>query len=114
MGKRIVRVTLNNLSTKLLDIGYVGENVHTQVIIDCREVLWDYPEATVSMIVRSPSGSSYTVEPTVSEMDVVWDIGSDDVSVAGTSRIQLIFTSGTEIIRSAIGNVRIADSLTTT
>lgn len=114
MGKRIVRVTLNNLSTKLLDIGYVGENVHTQVIIDCREVLWDYPEATVSMIVRPPSGSPYTVAPTVSEMDVVWDIGSDDVSVAGTSLIQLIFTSGTEIIRSAIGSVRIADSLITT
>ena len=88
--------------------------MHTQVVIDCREVLWDYPEATVSMIVRPPSGSPYTVTPTVSEMDVVWDINSDDVSVAGTGQVQLIFTSGTEIIRSAIGSVRIADSLITT
>ena len=64
MGKRIQKLALKNLASKVLNLGYVGENEHTQIIIDCSEVLWDYSEAVASVVVQPPRGDMYPVEVT--------------------------------------------------
>lgn len=113
--KREIQLPLKLLSGKTLNLGYVGENLYTEVVINCSEVLWDYPDATVSMIVRPPSGPLYPVTPVLDgEGNIKWTVTASDLIYAGTGQIQLTFLDGEEIIKSAIGSTQISASLETT
>lgn len=114
MGKRIMNVELGLLPWRVLNLGYVGENEHTQIVIDCTEVLLDYPQATCSMVVKPPRGDLYPVMPTKSGNTFIWEITASDVVYAGSGQIQLTFYNGEEIIRSDIGSTKVAASLETT
>ena len=114
MGKRIQKVSLKNLSTKILDIGYVGENEHSIIQIDCSEVLWDYPDATADMVVQPPTGDMYPVTPDLDEDLLIWEITDSDLVYAGTGRFQLTFKNGDEVVKSAIGNTKIEPSIMAT
>lgn len=111
MGKRINRATLANLANRTLNLGYVGENEHTQIVIDCTDVFWDYPDALYSMVVEPPTGDMYPVTLTKENHTLVWLITASDVANAGGGRFQLTFTDDGEIIRSAIGSISVAGSL---
>ena len=114
MGKRVQNFNLKNLETKVINLGYVGENVHTQIVIECSEVLWDYPNAEASMVVQPPRGDLYPVEVTREENNIIWEITASDVVYAGSGRVQLTFTNDGEIVKSAVGTTRISGSIEAT
>lgn len=114
LAKIIHRIALKHLEKKTLDLGYVGENEHTQVVIDCSEVLWEYPNASFEMVVQPPSGALYPVTLTKSQYDLIWDITASDLVYAGNGQLQLTFTDDGEIIRSAIGSTYVRRSLEAT
>lgn len=114
MGKRIQQVLLKDLASKTLRLGYVGENEHTQIIIDCTEVLFDYPAATATMVVQPPVGAIYPVVLTRDENKIIWEITGSDVMYAGGGRLQLTFTNNGEIVKSAIGATSISSSIEAT
>lgn len=106
-----VRLLLKDLEHSIIQIGYVGENNHIQVQIDCAEVFEKYPEAIVSMAVSNPLGQIY---PSIIEKegdDVLWTVTSSDVSCEGDGNIQLTFINGEEIIKTATGKTRIKNSI---
>ena len=57
---RVINIRLSDLPTRTIDIGYAGENEHTQVQINCASVFADYPDATVAMTVKPPQGDNYS------------------------------------------------------
>ena len=79
----VIKEMLSNIETTPLQIGRVGENLHTQVRINCITIFQDYPEALVDMAVVPPVGDAY---PAIVERDgvvVVWDVLSSDLAYEG-------------------------------
>lgn len=111
MAKRIHRIVLKDLGSKTLHIGYVGENEHTQIIIDCSDLFDDYPNADVVLKARPPGGQIYEPTVTVTERNVIWSPVISELGTSGDGEYQLTFTSGTEIIKSAVGAYSIKSSL---
>lgn len=114
MGKRIQRVDIDKMATKLLELGYQEENIHTEVQIDCTGVLWDYPDATVEMSVQAPNGEKYPVVPELANNVVIWDVTDSDLVYPGSGKIQLTLKNGDEVIKSATCSTRIMESITAT
>lgn len=109
---RIVRnIMLDDLPNITLRLGYVGENLHTQIVINAVEVYWDYPNATVQMVVQPPVGDVYEVTPDKDGSSLIWDVTGSDLVYAGTGRIQLTFADEGEVIKSAIGSFVVNASL---
>ena len=54
---RSVTLRLEDLRTTILNLGFVGENEHTRVLIDAKKMYDQYPAASVSLTVSPPSGS---------------------------------------------------------
>lgn len=107
----IIRIMLDDLPNTILNIGRVGENEHTKVVINCIGIYADYPSALVSMTAQSPSGEIY---PAVVEQDgvlVSWTVTDSDLVSEGGGRIQLTFTDDEEIIKTVIGNTSVLPSL---
>lgn len=114
MGKRIQKLQMKNIGSRTIDLGFVGENIHTHIVIDCGEVLRDYPDATVTMQARPPGGDMYEPETVVDGSRVVWEVQANDVESPGEGRYQLKFVSGNEIIKSAVGSYSVRRSLRVT
>jgi len=114
MNKREITIPMRSLAGKTLNLGYVGENLHTRIIIDCTEELCDYPNATINMAIRSPHGDIYPVLPEKDGWRAIWDVTGSDLVYAGSGQIQVTLMDGQEIIKSAIGNFTTSASLETT
>lgn len=114
MSKKIQRVEIDKMNTKLLELGYQDENIHTQVQIDCSSVLWDYPDATAEISVQPPSGDKYPVMPELVDNVVYWDVTNSDLVYPGSGKIQVTLKNGEEVIKSASCATRIMESITTT
>lgn len=112
MAKNDNRVTLQTLMKKVVNLGYVGENLHSRLIIDCSTLLYDYPQAEVLLKVRYP-GDETISEPEIvlSGDNVIWTLTSQELTRQGDGQYQLTFTSGNEVIRSGIGFFHINASL---
>ena len=95
---------LDDLRNVTLNLGFVGENLHTRQIIDCKKMFDQYPQASVSMTVTPPEGEPY---PGQIERDgdlVIWDVRDCDLAAEGDGEIQIVFTQEPHIARSI--NVR--------
>ena len=114
MGKRIQELALRNLGSEVLQLGYVGENIHTQIEINCAEVFLDYPDAQAVMVVKPPAGDLYHAVLTKDKNKVIWEITNSDVAYAGSGLVQLTFTDNGEVIKSIIGKTAIEQSIETT
>lgn len=111
---RTVSINLNELHTKPIDIGYVGENNHVAVMIYCASVFRDYPNATASMVVQPPVGDLY---PAILERDgntLIWEIKNSDLVNPGGGKFQITFTNNEEIIKTAYGSFTISASMVST
>lgn len=114
MNKREITIPMRSLAGKTLNLGYVGENLHTRIIIDCTEELCDYPNATINMAIRSPHGEIYPVLPEKDGWRAIWDVTGSDLVYAGSGQIQVTLMDGEEIIKSAVGSFTASASLETT
>lgn len=107
----IIPIRLSDLETTVLEIGYVGENDHTRIQINCASVFADNPSATVSMVVKPPQGDAYPGVITSDGVLVLWDIADSDLVYPGSGKIQLTFTEDGEVIKTAQGNTNVKESI---
>lgn len=107
----VKRVNLCALDTGSLTLGYVGENDHTQIRINCASVFADYPSAVVSMTVKAPSGVVYPREVETDGQVVIWTITDSDTASAGNGQIQLTFTEDGTIVKTVIAVTTVRASL---
>jgi len=108
---RSVTVRLDDLRTMVLNLGFVGENEHTRVLIDAKKMYDQYPHASVSMSVTPPAGAAY---PAVIERDgdiVIWDVADSDLANDGNGELQLSFTDEPHIAKTYIGKFKVNRSI---
>ena len=112
MGKRVNHTSLKKLGSKTLSFGWQGENVHTKVIIDCSDLLQDYPDAEVEIRAIMPGNPEiYKPEITVDDGFVTWEFTREELIRPGFGQMQLTFTDGEEVIKSDVGSFTINESL---
>ena len=108
---RTISYKLDDLKKAVIRIGYVGENQHTQVRIDCKDLFKEYPDAAVSMAIVSPAGQSYPKVVTVDGSTVVWDVTDSDLAAEGDGEIQLTFTEGGVVAKTAVARFNVYRSI---
>lgn len=108
---RTFNVSLCNLNSRIIPIGYEGENLYTRVQIDCVDVFSEYPNATAGIAIESPSGDIFPVVATKDGNSIVWEIMSSVLSEEGNGRGQLTFMDGETVIKSEIFNFIVYNSL---
>lgn len=106
-----ILISLRDIPTTRLQLGFEGENDHTQVIFDGTLLYARYPSAVASMTVKSPSGGLYPKELVKSGNNLIWNVSASDCAKAGSGQFQLTFTSGTEVIKTYIGSFSVNASL---
>lgn len=109
---RTISYKLDDLKKAIIRIGYVGENQHTQVRIDCKDLFKEYPDAAVSAAIVSPAGQSYPKVATVDGSTVVWDVADSDLAAEGDGEIQLTFTEGGVVAKTAVARFNVYRSIT--
>lgn len=106
-----IYISLRDIPTTRLQLGFEGENDHTQVIFDGTLLYARYPSAVASMTVKSPSGGLYPKTLVQSGNKLAWTITASDCAKFGSGQYQLTFTSGTEVIKTYIGSFSVNASL---
>ena len=106
-----ISLMLDNLETTMLRIGRVGENLHTQVRVNCISIFHDYPNATTSLTVQPPNGEAYPAIIDREGVVIVWDVLDSDLTEVGNGQVQFTFTDDDEIIKTVIGSTQILPSI---
>lgn len=112
---RSVSVRLSDLEKRItIPIGFMGENEHTHIFIDCKKIFDEYPSAVPSMTVQPPEGDAYPAV-IVRDGDIVsWQITDADLAYRGAGEFQLTFSEGNVVVKSFIGRTMINKSLVPT
>lgn len=108
---RVKNLTLAELEEKVIAIGFVDENLYTQVRIDCKELFDEHPDAIPSLAVQPPQGDAYPAVVTRDGDIVVWNVAKSDVQYANLGRLQLTFVIGEIVAKSYVGKYVIDKSL---
>lgn len=108
---KTISVMLGELTRQSFQFGYEGESNYTGIRINCIEVFSEYPDATVSLTVQSPTGVLYPAVIETSGVMVIWNLTSSDLSAAGGGSAQLTFTENNVIVKSVIFGFGINPSL---
>lgn len=108
---RSVSVRLSDLDKITIPIGFVGENLYTSVIIDCKEVFDKHPLAIPALTVTPPHGDSYPAVTTREGNLVTWVICDSDLVYKGNGEIQLSFVDDEIIGKTYCANTRILRSI---
>ena len=108
---KTISVMLGELTRQSFSFGYEGESNYTGMRINCVEVFSEYPDATVSLTVQSPTGVLYPAVIETSGVMVIWNLTSSDLSAAGGGSAQLTFTENNVIVKSVIFGFGINPSL---
>ena len=108
---RSVTYRTEDLQRAKLTLGFVGENLHTRFIFDCRKDFGDYPSAVPALTVQPPEGEPYPAVITRDGDLVYWDVKDSDLINAGDGEIQLAFVQGEVIKRTYIGQTSVLRSI---
>ena len=106
-----VSYKLKDLDKRVIRIGYVGENDHMHVLIDCKEAFDEYPDAAVTMAVTPPEGVSYPKIVTRTGNVVEWLVKDSDVAAEGDGEFQLTFTENSVVKKSVTGRFEVCRSI---
>ena len=106
-----VSYRLEDLKKVIVGIGYVGENDHMHVLIDCKEAFDEYPDAVPTMAIVPPVGESYPKVVTRNGDVVEWLVKNSDVAAEGDGEFQITFTEGEVIKKSVNGRFRVIRSI---
>lgn len=110
MAQRRQRLAMTDIPNRTLQLGYVGEHIHTIVTIDCSYILFDQPDAEVILKVLPTNGEIYEPEITQDGTMITWTLTKPELAYrSGT--YQLTFVDGEEIIKSDIGSFTVNESL---
>lgn len=109
---KTISIRFSDMDKKmLLYLGYVGENLHRRVLIDCKKEFEEMPGAIPALVVTAPNGVKYPVNVTVEGSTVMWDITNSDLIHHGNGEIQLALVKDEEIGKSARCRTKIDESI---
>ena len=111
---KIISINLNELHTRPINIGYVGENNHVAVMIYCASLFRDYPDATASMVVQPPVGDLYPGTLDRDSNTLIWEVKDSDLTRPGAGKFQITFMQDEEVIKTAFGSFTVSASLVAT
>ena len=106
-----INVKFSEISTRVIFIGFEGEQNHTQVVFTDSPTLAEYPDATVTMTVKPSVGDIYPKEVTKAGTSVIWNVSASDCAYEGDGEYQITFTQGEEIIKTFKGFFSVYGSL---
>ena len=108
---RAVTYRTEDLQRAKLTLGFVGENLHTRFIFDCRRDFSEYPSAAPAMTVQPPEGEPYPAVITRDGDLVYWDVKDSDLIHDGDGEIQLAFVQGEVVKKTYIGKTTVLRSI---
>ena len=108
---KVIRATQQMLETRTLVLGFQGENLRTQLRVDCSPTFAEYPNATPALAIKPPSGETYPVFVERDGNEVVWDIVANNLVLKGDGELQLTFYKGNVIAKTSIGHITVNRSL---
>ena len=106
-----IQLSIEEISTTILGIGFEGEQNHTRVVIYCTTLINNYPNAVATMTIKAPTGDVYPGVISQEGNVVTWDVSASNCAIPGEGQYQLTFTDGDEIIKTYIGQYRVLTSL---
>ena len=107
-------MSLQDLRSRQLVIGFVGENEHTRILFGAGTIYGEYPHAAASLTVSAPGAAPY---PAVVSRDgdyVVWNVVDSNLVHEGDGEIQLAFAENGVVVKTYIGRIRIMRSIVPT
>lgn len=108
---RTIYKRIDELNVGTIYLGYVGENEHTQVVLDCSSVFSRYPSAVPSVSVQPAMGKAYPAITTRSGNNVIWNVIDSDLTRQGTGKLQVTFTENGVVVKSCVGSTSIDESV---
>lgn len=108
---KVIRATQQMLETRTLVIGFQGENLRTQLRVDCSPTFAEYPNATPALAIKPPTGETYPVFVERDGTEVVWDIVANNLVLKGDGELQLTFYKDNVIAKTYVGHIRVNRSL---
>ena len=84
-------ISEDNLINSRINIGFVGENLATEIRINCKKAFAEYPQAVPALSVKPPKGNEYPAVATRDGDFVVWDILNSDLIYDGDGEVQISF-----------------------
>lgn len=108
---RNIHKSMEEFGTEIIDIGYVGENEHTRIELDCSSVFKQYPSAVPALSVKPRTGDAYPAVAVRDGNNVVWDVTESDLAEPGTGEVQLTFTQDSIVCKTCIGFVKVGRSI---
>ena len=110
---RDIILALDRFGDQALLLGRVGENRATQVLIDLKSILIQYPDAIASITVKQPGRTEYPATVKQEGGILTWEIMSADIgdkAGSGQAQITIQDADGT-VIKTAIARTRVSESL---
>ena len=108
---KVIRATQQMLETRTLVLGFQGENLRTQLRVDCSPTFAEYPNATPALAIKSPTGETYPVFVERDGNEVVWNIVANNLALKGDGELQLTFYKDNVIAKTSIGHITVNRSL---
>lgn len=106
-----IKIKLCEISTKVLPIGFEGEQNSRRVIFDASELFTEYPSASASLTVKPPVGNIYPKATTRDGNNIIWEIAASDCANDGDGEYQLTFTQGEAVRKTWNGFTKVYGSL---
>lgn len=88
-----------------------GENGTRSLAFDCSTALEEYPAAQIIAVIQRPQGEPYTVTPDADGMIRRITLTSYDLGFNGHLQIELRVLDGDKVLKSAIYNATVDDSI---
>ncbi len=108
---RTVSIRLEDLQKVTIPLGFEGENLYTQVRIDCKKVFDEDQSFVPTLAIVAPSGEKYPGIVTRDGNIVTWEVSASDLTSKGTGELQLAFTKDEVIGKTYVARTRIERSI---
>ena len=96
-----------------IDLGRQGENLARTVEIDVSVMLAQWPDASITLLVkRKHDAEPYIADTAVENGVLIWPITKVETADAGDGKLEIRATYGEVIAKSATGSFRVTASLT--
>lgn len=105
-------MTYDITNTNVIYLGRQGENLARTVEIDVSSIFGKWPNATISLLVQRNQEDTFYLAPVVIENGILkWTISNADTEFAGDGKAEIRATQDDVIVKSAMMNTHVSDSL---
>lgn len=105
-------MTYDITNTNVIYLGRQGENLARTVEIDVSSIFGKWPNATISLLVQRNQEDTFYLPAVVIENGILkWTISNADTEFAGDGKAEIRATQDDVIVKSAMMNTHVSDSL---